>query len=478
MTLQGLKKKLPRSRREKRGVALVLVLGALAIMTVMLTEFQDEATGELSAALADRDALKAEYLAKSGINLARLLLASEKTVVRPALALLSFGKASPPQIPVWEFSDKILGAFNDKEGAADFAALTNTDLSQGKNLGIDGGRFAVDIVYEDSKLNVNVAARGDLITENRLALQLLALMGGDQYSPMFDQRDRDDNFSDRAAICGAIIDWADADENMNQCDPKSATPMTAAAEDISYQLLKKPYFRKNAAFDSLEELHLVRGIGDDFWATFVDPEPDKPKKRVMTVWGQGAVNVNTANEQTLLLLACAYAVPQTKLCNDLTEMTKFLAGVRMAKIFLSGIPVFGSGPEFIKAMTGTGSGMAATMLKMMQLEPVVFTSAAEAAKATTAESSVFSIYADGIVPGYQRKTRVRIHSVVDFRGAPAPGAPPVSPTATGADGGLPAAPVAPGAFGASPTGASTAPDPLATALAPNPGGTVIYYRME
>ena len=75
---------------------------------------------------------------------------------------MSFGKASPPQIPVWEFSDKILGAFNDKEGAADFAALTNTDLSQGKNLGIDGGRFAVDIVDEDSKLNVNVAARGDL----------------------------------------------------------------------------------------------------------------------------------------------------------------------------------------------------------------------------------------------------------------------------------------------------------------------------
>ena len=121
------KKKLPRSRREKRGVALVLVLGALAIMTVMLTEFQDEATGELSAALADRDALKAEYLAKSGDQPGAAALGFRETVVRPALALMSFGKASPPQIPVWEFSDRILGAFNDKEGAADFAALTNTD---------------------------------------------------------------------------------------------------------------------------------------------------------------------------------------------------------------------------------------------------------------------------------------------------------------------------------------------------------------
>ncbi len=463
-------------RREKRGIALVLVLGAIAIMTVMLTEFQDEATGELSAALADRDALKGEYLAKSGINLARLLLASEKTVVRPALAMLSFGKSAPPQIPVWEFSDKILGAFNDKEASVDFAALTNTDPSQGKNLGIEGGRFAVDIVDEDSKVNVNVAARGDLITENRLALQLLALMGGDQYSPMFEQRDRDDNFTDRAAVCGAIIDWADADENMNQCDPRSATPVTQAAEDASYQLLKKPYFRKNAAYDSLDELHLVRGISDDFWATFVDPEPDKPKKRVMTVWGQGAVNVNTANAQTLLLLACAYATPGTKLCNDLTEMDKFIRGVGMAKIFLSGIPIFGSGQEFIKAMTGTGSGMVATILKGLQIEPVVFTSVTEASKATSAESSVFSIYADGIVNGYQRKTRVRIHTVVDFRTAPAPGASPLTALTPSLDGGAAAAPPV-GAFGAGTASGGSAND-LAQILAPNPGGTIIYYRME
>jgi general secretion pathway protein K len=243
-------------RHEKRGVALVLVLGSIAIMTVMLTEFQDEATGELSAALADRDALKAEYLAKSGINLARLLIASEP-VMRQGLSLLFLGR-TPPQIPVWEFSDRILGAFNDKEGTAEFAALTNTDVSQGKNLGIEGGRFDVDIVDEDSKVNVNLAARGDPFTQNRLATQLLGMMAGDQFTPMFEQRDRDDNFTNRATVCGALIDWADSDEDLNACDPYSASPSSKATEDISYQLLKKPYFRKNAPYDSLEELHLVR----------------------------------------------------------------------------------------------------------------------------------------------------------------------------------------------------------------------------
>ena len=36
----------------------------------------------------------------------------------------------------------------------DFAILTGTDLAKGKNLGIDGGRFDVAIIDEDSKLNV------------------------------------------------------------------------------------------------------------------------------------------------------------------------------------------------------------------------------------------------------------------------------------------------------------------------------------
>jgi len=449
-----------------------MVLGAIAILTVMLTDFQDEASGELSAALADRDALKAEYLAKSGINLARLLLASEPTI-RQGISLLFIGR-TPPQVPVWEFSDRILGAFNDKEGGTEFALLTNTDLTRGKNLGIEGGRFQVTIVDEDAKLNVNEASRGDAFTENRLAKQLLALMAGEQYSALFEKRDRDENFSDRAVVCGALVDWADPDENLFACDPRSAAPSSQASEDASYQLLKQPYFRKNAPYDSLEELHLVRGIGDDFWSTFVDPEPTKPKKRVMTVWGQGAVNVNTANAQTLWAVVCA-GTRTAKLCNDPIEAAKFLSGLTLVRTFTAGIPLFSTGAEFVKAMQG--QGMVGQMLKAMQLEPVVFESPAETGKTVTAESKIFSIYADGEVPGYQRKTRVRVHAVVDFRGAPPPGAAiglnPAGSASAGAT--TPPAPTA----GATPGSAGRAvQDALQAVLAPNPGGTVIYYRME
>jgi hypothetical protein len=136
--------------------------------------------------------------------------------------------------------------------------------------------------------------------------------------------------------------------------------------------------------------------------------------------------------------------------------------------------VFGQGSDFTKAMQGTGSGIIGMVLKALGLEPVVFTSVLEANKVLTAESKVFSVYATGEIPGFQRKTRVKLHTVVDFRGAPSPTMGPMGtatalPTAT-----APRATAAPTA-----TTTSTSPtDALTGALAPNPGGTIIYYRME
>jgi len=462
-------------RRERRGIALILVLGAITVLTVLFTEFQDEASAETAAAINERDAVKAEYMARSAINLSRLLIAAEPTVGQ-ALSIFFMGK-KPPQVPIWEFSDAILGAFNGGEGSEAFTALTSTDWSTGENLGLSGGRFEVMIVDEDAKLNANLAARGDAISKNRLALQLLALMSGEQYNPLFEERDRDGQHSDRQSICSAIVDWADPDENLEPCDPYSATPVGAAPEDAYYQLLKTPYQRKNAAFDSLDELRMVRGVGDDFWSTFVDPEPHNPQKRVMTIWGQGAVNVNTANAQTLLSIICANSRTAT-ICQDPFEAQGFLTAVTLIRSFTAGAPLFQSPKDFIQTMQG--KGMFGPILTALGLQPVVFESESETQKMVATESKVFSIYADGIVPGFQRQTKVRIHAVVDFRDAPPPGAP-VIPGMDAMAGGL-------GQAGLGATGnvgtisgslpAEAGPDAIGGALVPNPGGTVIYWRME
>lgn len=485
-----------RQRSERRGVALVIVLAAIAILTVLLAELQDESSSEAAAALADRDALKAEYAARSAVNLSRLLISIEPTI-RTALApILMIMKMGGVQIPVWEFADSILGAFNDKGGTDAFASLAGFDVTQGRNLGMKGTRFDVSIVDEDSKINLNTAARGDAISQGRLGMQLLGLMTGDQYSPMFDNRDQDGQYSDRVAICSAMVDWADSDENAYTCDPRNAQAQATVTEDSYYQLIKTPYRRKNAPYDSLDELHLIRGVSEDFYATFIDPDPSDPKKRTMTVWGQGAVNVNSANAQTLLSIVCGFAVanPPQPLCTDIEMQAKFLMGVNMLRSFTAGAPLFPSPKGFVR--TFKGEGMIGPVLKdMLGIPPLTFYSDAEVQKAISTESKIFSIYADGTVPGYRRTTKIRIHAVVDFRNAPSlsygfagipmatgsaapggsapPGFPPgVPPGVQGAAGSVSSSSASGAAAG------STGADAIAGALAPNPGGTIIYYRVE
>lgn len=468
-----------RQRRQRRGVALVMVLGAIVVLTVFLTEVQQNSSSALAAAIAERDSLKAEYHARSAVNLARLLIATEPTVRRSIAPLFMMMKAKPPQIPVWEFSDQLLGLFNDSSGAQAFQGLASIDPSTGVNLGLGAdGNFTVVIVDEDAKLNVNTAARGDIISQTRLMNQLIGLMAPPQYNPMFENPDSDDQHSDRAAICGAIIDWADSDESLHPCDPTMAGPSSAGVEDNFYQLIGLPYLRKNAAFDSLEELRMVRGMGDGFWATFVEPDPDKPRKRVMTVWGQGKINVNSANPVTLLAVICAGA-PDAPMCLDPDQAQSFVMLVTMLRGFTMGAPLFGSPKDFVNTMKG--AGMVGPILAQMGVEPVVFKSETEMKNMIATESKMFSIYADGVISASRRETRVRIHAVVDYRQATDLPSMAMAGLDGEGDGKSPSAPspaLPPAMMGGAAGADALTAEQLVSTMGTNPAGQVVYYRIE
>jgi general secretion pathway protein K len=463
----------------QRGVALILVLGALTIMTVMLTESQDESSADFASALATRDQLVAEYAAKSGVNLSRLLIAAEPTIragIGPILSLLMGGAA--PQIPVWDHANRVLGAFNDKEGNEAFAALAGVDTKEGQHLGFDGAGFDLVIVDEDSKIDVNSPARGESFSKARLGAQLAGLMSGPQFDALFSSHDADGQFSDRLAICGAIIDFIDPDQDGDQafCDPASMTAQASAPEDSFYASLAHPYERKNAALDSFEELRRVRGMSEDFWSTFVDPDPDDPSKRVATVWGQGAVNVNTANPQTILAVVCSNADPLvTPICSDPAEAAKFLGAFGMVRSFTKGAPLFGNPDVFISALKGKG-GLFGPILAALGVMPVSFKSDEVVRKQISTESKVFSIYATGRVKSGSRVTKTKIHAVVDFRAAPPPGVDTrLLEAAAAAESVLNQATGAAPTPGSGPTAVEAA---IQAVMKPSPAGNIVYFRVD
>ena len=473
MTEKRRKKRKKKSRATERGVALVMVMGAIAILTVMLAEFQDETSAELAAATAQRDSIQAEYMARSAVNLSRMLIASEPTMRKAIAPMFAFLKKTPPQLPVWEFSDRLLGAFNDEEASKDFAKTVGVDVSLGKNLGMKGGKYELVIVDEDSKINLNLGASNE-IAHIRLANEIMALISPLQYSAMFDQRDGSGQFNDRISTCQAMIDWADFDEAMYNCDlsQQASGAQSSGVEDAWYQLLPKPFRRKNAPYDSLEEVHMVRGVSEDFWNTFIDPDPANPRKRVITVWGQGAVNVNTANAQTLLGVVCAGA-PDAEVCTNQDQAASFLAGVTMARGVTMGAPLFGSTKDFLQAMQG--AGQLGPLLASIGMKPIKFKSNSEFQKSITTESKMFSIYAVGVKKGYRRETRVQVHAVVDFRNAPS-----LDQVATGLqnqfanNNGVKTPAATPSASAT----AQTQADAIAAANAPSTGGQYVYFRVE
>jgi general secretion pathway protein K len=490
------KRRRRRKKADERGIALILVLGAITVLTVFLTQLQESTSSDVAAALSERDALKAEYLARSAINLSRMLIATEPEIaktVQPIFMLLG-QQGGVPQIPVWEFTDLVLGPFNDSVGAQTFLGTIGGDATTAKNIGITGGgRFELSIVDEDSKINLNLAAQNDFGTRDRLAEQLLGLMAPQTNNVLFEGRDGDNQFSDRQTICGALIDWADSDPSGNEsqynCDPHSQSAGSQGPEDNFYQMIGLPYRRKNSAYDSLEEARLVRGVSDDFWSTFVDPEPDNPKKRVLTVWGQNSVNVNAANAQTLLAVVCGQQFAQEpELCTDPTQMASFIMGVTLAKSMTLGLPLFGSKKIFLDTMEGTG--MLAQALAAFQVKPVKFKNRKQVSDSIQLKSKRFSIYADGIVPGNKKVTKVRIHAVLDFRDAGKLG-PMGSVIVGGGQMATNAATMAastpqsgtPGSSGTSGTSGSSAPQPgspdaILAQLNSNPAGTIIYWRVE
>ncbi|NUP06136.1 MAG: general secretion pathway protein GspK [Polyangiaceae bacterium] len=468
--------------RGRRGVALILVLGSLVILTVFATELQERTATTMAASVADRDGLKAEYHARSSINLTRLLISTEP-IVRKAMDPLAQAALKKPlsQIPIWEFTPLVLGPFNDAAHGDQFREVTGVTVESGTNLGLTGGYFEKPVVVaEEGLININASVAGDPASVRDASQRLLGLFGQSVYNEYFEEPDADGQNSDQPTICAAIIDWSDFDEVQARCDPLGNTSKgTEGGEDNYYQTLGLPYLRKNAPYDSIEELRLVRGVSDDFWANFVDPDPSDPKKRTLTVWGSGKVNVNSANEQTLLALICAHA-PEAAMCNDVEQMSAFLMGMSLAKQISQGLPLFPTAKSFVRAMQGKGKGIG-PLFQTLGLEPVEFKNTKLLQRSITTESRVFSIYAEGVVTGRNRNTRTRIHTVVDFRSANELGAEPEE-----IDGGEEGKEGKEGTestnSGGSSTGSSItgdlSPDQIANALASDPLGVIIYHRLD
>lgn len=342
---------------------MLMALIAIAILAILVTDLHETTGMSFSAATAERDQLKAEYLAKSGLNLTRMLIGQEKNLRQllagPYQVLL---RRPPPQLPVWKFADAILAPFANYDTSKGDIASLGVDLEKTEGLGRVGGTFEVSATAENGKVNINDPRLQDImVSQQNVASIMYSLMGGYQpspnkYDPLFSQFDEKGRVTTRLDVISNIIDWWDQDEQRVNFDPLLNTVQSAGGEDVDYYRDQaEPYTIKNAPFDTLEELRLVRGMSDDVWATFVEPDLEDSSRRQLTIYGMSRVNPNEAEAAVLLARLCTFKeVREQPLCNDPAgaEPMKFVTLLTMARSLGNGVPWFSRASDFMNFVTG------------------------------------------------------------------------------------------------------------------------------
>jgi general secretion pathway protein K len=384
-------------RRSKAGVALLMAITAILLLTVLVSEIAHGAVVRVQLAAQHRDDIKAEALAYSGLAFHRLVLISSKALGRNEMfmqfsSMLGAGNAQE----LWQalpFVDtrmmRFLFVTDGSADEEDLATAKQEGLSEEQEaesreqtsalkrnfLDFDGD-FRSEVQDEERRVNVgNLKATtfGELLVMPQ-AQQVMAMMSTEETQDYLYK-----NNMVKEELVGNLVDWTDPDDNKLY---------QGGSEQSTYIHLDNPYHPKNAPFDTRDEIRLVDGWEDDgLWERV---------GRHLTIYGQGKVNVNTALEPVIKGLLIAY---YDGVASDLTvqQTVEDIVRVRGAPIDEGGL-YFASADLFYDAVTQGQYNIHAIPLKP------------EIKQAITATSNVFRVTSVGEVGN----ARVEIHAIFDF----------------------------------------------------------------
>jgi general secretion pathway protein K len=280
----------PRSR--ERGVALLITLAWIALMVALVSEFTYGTTVDAAQAANARDELRAHYMARSSVNLSRLLIKIQQRFVEPVMgqARKMLGDAmnggKPPaagasgdssssgagglgiSLRVTDYAGPLMGFFSgSKDEVAGLGSLIGINTAGIKGLGMTSGRFDAEITSEDGKIDLNCGsgipggdAKKKQITTYRL---LTAMMSSPRFERLFSEADVNGQFVTRPEVARALIDWADTDDQMFTVEGGSG-----GGEDYHYDATRDRYRAHDSSFDSVDEIKMVRGVSDGFMEAF------------------------------------------------------------------------------------------------------------------------------------------------------------------------------------------------------------------
>jgi type II secretory pathway component PulK len=278
-----------RKPKDQRGVAILMVLISLAILFPFTATFNYKARVDWQSAVNHGDEVRARSIQRGAMQLSVLMFELQRMVFNQKQFRDMIGAMDITMVAPY-----LMSVFGSEDGAEGLGALVGLDTSSLGSLALAaGGSFEVRLEAESGKINVNCLAiekDGQNSPRSRVAETLEALMLPTLYDPLFDEEKSDGQRYTRQQVIQAMVDYID--EDLKQFD---AFRMRNGSQDERYRYteLKDPYQARNARLDSIEELHLVEGIDDDWMAAF---------GHELTVYGGCKVNLNFASPEQIALV--------------------------------------------------------------------------------------------------------------------------------------------------------------------------------
>jgi hypothetical protein len=250
-------------RHDGRGMAMIVVLATLAVLSTSIVEYVYNTRVNLYLAQNQRDEVKAYYLARSGVNLQRLALTFQLEI--DARGDMMAQMMARSNFQMWRYLPTLAPIFTSGSlSAGDIGAIDLTETSATGFGGLNGSVMFHEIVPEEGKINLNEFASRNIDRET--LIRMCALVFPEDFDELMGV-EAQRTIEDRFEVIGAIIDHLDPDSDLTEVTEDCLTESAGVGNEIS-RYLDADWGPKNEPFVSVGELRLVPGVTDAFMDQF------------------------------------------------------------------------------------------------------------------------------------------------------------------------------------------------------------------